>query len=99
MVITKAVFLTMGETSIHISATSGSPYLYRRPMLDSFTCGRQQHSKVPGRILVEFLRNGRGGRGIIYTSVRNATGRSRRQLGILWENLLCSSGKQPANLN
>jgi hypothetical protein len=88
----------MSETSIHISATSGSPYLYRRPMLDSFSCGQQQHSKVPGHILVEFFRNGQGG--IIYTSVRNATGHySLGQLGILWENLLCSSGKQPANFN
>ena len=43
----------MSGTSIHNSATFGSLFLYRRLMLDSFSCERRQHSRVLGRIFVE----------------------------------------------
>jgi len=95
--ITKGVFLTMSGISIHISATSGSLFLCRRPMLDSFSWGRRLHSRVPGRILVELFRDGQR---MIYTNVHIVAGHhSLGELGILCENLLCSSGKQLANAN
>jgi len=87
----------MGGTSIHNPATTGSLSLYRCLMLDS-SWGRRLSSRVPGRILVELFRNGQR---MIYANVHNVTTGhySLGELGILCENLLCSSGKHPAYAN
>jgi len=87
----------MSGTSIHNSATSGLLFLYRRPMPDTFSCERRQHSRVPGRILVELFGNGQR---TINMDVHDVTGQySLREFGILCENLLRSLGEQPANAN